>query len=298
MIGRRIVLAVVLTVLAAGTIGVILGLDEDTRSNLATQLPDGNPVTSPSPKQSSSASATGSASAKPPTKSSSSSSSKPTSTASHAPTSSATKPTATASASAASPTTSKPVKKSSTTKPKKSKKVVYLSFDDGPSMYTPQVLKVLRATGSTATFFQLGVNRPGHAKTIAAIKAQGSNIGNHSYNHPDLTRLSNAGVQSQLRGGPKAKCFRPPYGATNARVRQLINAAGMRQVLWTVDTNDWRKPGVYALQRFGKSPLVKNKGIILMHDGGGTREQTVAALPKLIKDLQARGFTVEAIPYC
>lgn len=176
--------------------------------------------------------------------------------------------------------------------------MVYLTFDDGPSRYTPQILKVLRDTGSTATFFQLGINRPGQDHTIAAIKAQGSNIANHTYNHPDLTLQSDAEVRRQLLGGPKAKCFRPPYGATNARIRQAVKQAGMSEVLWTVDTLDWQKPGVKAIQRIGKSPQVRNHGIILMHDGGGSREQTVAALPKLIKKLHARGFIARALPYC
>lgn len=302
MIVRRIVLALVLTLLAAVTIGVIVGLDEDTRNNLAHQLPNNDPVVSPSQKRPSPTvtpgSATPSKNHKPTpsaTSSSATSSPRPTGKASASPTSSS--PAAvspkpgTSSSSPAKPGTT------STTKPKKTK-VVYLTFDDGPSDYTPQILKVLRATNSTATFFELGVNRPGHKKTIAAITAQGSNIGNHSYNHPDLTRLSNSAIQGQLRGGPKAKCFRPPYGATDARVRQLIKRAGMKQVLWTVDTEDWQRPGVSALQRIGKSSRVKNHGIILMHDGGGPREQTVAALPKLIKSLQARGFEARALPYC
>jgi len=302
VIFRRIVLTLVLTLLAAVTIGVIVGLDESTRSNLASKLSN-DPITSPSPEPVTSAS--GSPTAKPskmPTPASTASRSpKPTSSAASTTPSTASPSTTRSSSpkprtSASSSAKPKPTK-SSTTKPKKGK-VVYLTFDDGPSPYTPQILAILRATGSTATFFQLGVNRPGHDATIAAIKAQGSKIANHTYNHPNLTLQSDAEVQRQLRGGPKAKCFRPPYGATDARIHQAVNKAGMREVLWTVDTLDWQKPGVKAIQRVGKSRHVKNHGIILMHDGGGTREQTVAALPKLIKELQARGFKAQALPYC
>lgn len=301
MIFRRIVLTLVLTLLAAVTIGVILGLDESTRNDLASRLSD-DPITSPSPDPvpSASVSATARPSKRPTPTSTASRSPKPTSSTSSAKPSTAS-PSTTKSSSPkprTSPSSAKPKPtKSSTTKPKKGR-VVYLTFDDGPSPYTPQILKILRATGSTATFFQLGVNRPGHDKTIAAITAQGSNIANHTYNHPNLTLQSNAEVQRQLRGGPKAKCFRPPYGATDARIHRAVKNAGMTEVLWTVDTFDWQKPGVSKIAKVGKSKHLKNHGIILMHDGGGNREQTVAALPKLIKNLHARGFTARALPYC
>ncbi|MFT4163960.1 MAG: polysaccharide deacetylase family protein [Microlunatus sp.] len=209
------------------------------------------------------------------------------------------KPKPSPKATKATKTTKAKHKKSSTTKKRhKDGGIVYLTFDDGPSSYTPEVLKVLRGTGSTATFFQLGVNRPGHEKTIAAIKAQGSNIANHTYSHLDLTRQSDAEVWRQLLLGPKAKCFRPPYGATSPGIRHTAQQFGMREVLWTVDTLDWQRPGVKKLEKFGKSKQIKDGSIILMHDGGGDRDQTVAALPKLIKTLQARGFTARALPYC
>jgi peptidoglycan/xylan/chitin deacetylase (PgdA/CDA1 family) len=177
-------------------------------------------------------------------------------------------------------------------------KVVYLTFDDGPSRYTGRILAVLRRTGSTATFFQLGVNRSGRAAQIRAIPRQGSNIGNHTYNHPALTKLSPGAVRWQLAHGPRAKCFRPPYGATNPAVRRAARAAGMRQILWTVDPQDWSRPGTAALARVGASRAIRNHSIILLHDGGGDRTQTVTALPKLIAKLHARGFLVRALPYC
>nr|AIA93908.1 CAZy families CE4 protein [uncultured Kribbella sp.] len=102
----------------------------------------------------------------------------------------------------------------------------------------------------------------------------------------------------QLRNGPKAKCFRPPYGATNATVQKAIKKAGMRQVLWSIDTLDWTRPGTAKLAKTGRLKAVQNGSIILMHDGGGDRSQTLAALPQLIHDLKARGFTVRALPYC
>lgn len=180
----------------------------------------------------------------------------------------------------------------------KSSEVVYLTFDDGPGPATLPILSVLEQTGSTATFFQLGINARGQQAAQAAIRAQGSNIGNHSYSHPDLTKLTSADVEAQIADGVPGACFRPPYGATNPTVRRAIRAAGARQVLWTVDTLDWTRPGVSSLRRIGSSPAVHGGSIILMHDGGGDRRQTVAALPALISNIQARGYAVRALPYC
>ncbi len=196
-------------------------------------------------------------------------------------------------AAADAPTRAKPM-----ARPRLPSKVVYLTFDDRPSRHTSRILSVLRRTGSTATFFQLGVNRPGRAGQIRAILRQGSNIGNHTYSHAALTRLSAREVRWQLRHGPRAKCFRSPYGATNSAVRRAARAAGMRQVLWTIDPQDWSRPGTTALARVGASRGIRNHSIILLHDSGGDRTQTVRALPKLIANLHARGYRVRALPYC
>ena len=151
---------------------------------------------------------------------------------------------------------------------------------------------------STATFFQLGMNRPGYDSVIEAIQAQGSNIGNHSYSHLDLTELDSAKLESEVADGPPAKCFRPPYGSSNEKVQAAITAAGMRIVLWDVDTQDWAEPGVAELKLVGDSKDIKSGTIVLMHDGGDSRQQTVVALPTILERLKARGFVVRAIPYC
>ena len=130
------------------------------------------------------------------------------------------------------------------------------------------------------------------------IRAQGSKVANHSYDHPDLTTRTAAQLKWQIKHGPKAKCFRPPYGATNAAVRKAIAKAGLREVLWSVDTLDWTKPGVTTLAKTGRLKSIGNGTIVLMHDGGGDRTQTVAALPRVIADLHARGYQVRALPYC
>ena len=175
---------------------------------------------------------------------------------------------------------------------------VYLTFDDGPSPYTSSILSILDRTGSTATFFHLGVNEPGFPHADARIRAQGSKVASHSYDHPDLTTRTAAQLKGQITHGPKARCFRPPYGATNAAVRKALAKAGLREVLWSVDTLDWTKPGVTALAKTGRLKSIGNGTIVLLHDGGGDRSQTVAALPRVIADLHARGYQIRALPYC
>lgn len=270
MILRRLILSVILVLFASVSVGVIVGLDDAARSDLADQLPfSARPAGSPSARAT------------------------PTPRAEHS--TAGPQSSRTAAASTPAPSSPAPKRKHEHQAPRPT---VYLTFDDGPSPYTPQVLNILRSTGSTATFFQLGVNIPGQEHIGTAIRAQGSNIGNHSYSHRDLTTLSAGQLRRQIARGPQSTCFRPPYGATNATVRKAIRQAGARQVLWTVDSRDWTQPGVGKLRRIGISKHVTNGGIIVMHDGGGNRNQTVKALPTLIRNVQARGFQVRALPHC
>jgi peptidoglycan/xylan/chitin deacetylase (PgdA/CDA1 family) len=169
-------------------------------------------------------------------------------------------------------------------------KVVYLTFDDGPDpRWTPEVLAVLAKHGVHGTFFMLAEESDSHPELVDQVRAAGNQIGNHSISHPQLTKLSPAQLHHQVADGIKSKCFRPPYGATNARVRAEIKRDGMQQVLWDVDTEDWKRPGTTTIVHrvlAGAHP----GAIILMHDGGGNRAQTVAALDQALTALSARGF--------
>jgi peptidoglycan-N-acetylglucosamine deacetylase len=175
---------------------------------------------------------------------------------------------------------------------------VYLTFDDGPSQYTPAILNVLRATHSTATFFELGFRQAQYPMEAAQIRAQGSNIGNHTYNHPDLTKLTPRQIQWQLAHGPRSSCVRPPYGATNRTVERILSREGLREVLWTIDTRDWSRPGIKRIVQAASGPSVRAGSIVLMHDGGGDRSETVAALRHVISALQHQGYTIRRIPGC
>lgn len=318
MILRRAVLLLVLVLFASITIGVIVGLDPSARSAIVGQL-IGSPSAVPTPAEDSTSSPPKKVATPKPRATAATPSTAPTPRATPAPKASApAKPTAKPTAPVKprpKPTPSKPTstsgskptapaKKSSSAKylkgplKKGSGGTVYVTFDDGPSPYTPSILSILDRTGSTATFFHLGVNEGGFPHADARIRAQGSKVANHTYDHPDLTTRTAAQLKWQITHGPKAKCFRPPYGATDAAVRKAISHAGLRQVLWDVDTLDWTKPGVTTLAKTGRLKSISNGSIVLMHDGGGDRTQTVAALPRVIADLQARGYKIRALPYC
>lgn len=177
-------------------------------------------------------------------------------------------------------------------------KVVYLSFDDGPSEYTSQVLDILREQGVRATFFQIGANIRQHRALAGKVFEQGHSLQNHSWSHPDMRGLSwpafkrqvlNTDAEIRRLTGYTPQCLRPPYGAVDKRVRKRAAALGKRLRLWTVDPSDWARPGAKAIAR-RTLKQVEPGGIVLLHDGGGDRSQTVAALPKIIKTLKARGY--------
>jgi len=176
--------------------------------------------------------------------------------------------------------------------------IVYLTFDDGPSQYTPAILNILRATHSTATFFELGFRQVEYPGAPAQVRAEGSTVGNHTYNHRDLTALTAGQIRWQLSHGPRGKCMRPPYGATNSAVRRIVAQQGLREGLWSIDTLDWSRPGTAKIVKAATGPTVRAGSTVLLHDGGGDRSQTVAALPKIIRTLQQRGYVIRRIPGC
>lgn len=178
---------------------------------------------------------------------------------------------------------------------------VALTFDDGPDpVFTPQVLATLERYGVHATFFCLGSLVQEYPAVVQQAFQQGNQIGNHSWNHPRLTTLSSDGIRWQLRStstviyqttGEMPRLFRPPYGATNGIVSGIADQLGLVQVEWTVNPGDWQRPGVPVLVRTVLSEA-RPGSIILMHDGGGDRSQTVQALPQIIQGLQQRGFAL------
>lgn len=183
------------------------------------------------------------------------------------------------------------------------RRVVALTFDDGPSPYTPQILAVLRASHIRATFFVIGEQVQEFASFIRAEVAGGNDVGDHTYTHPDLLLLSRAAVVDQLKRTQRVvhavarvtpKWFRPPYEAVDARVVRVAAALGMHTVTWTVDPGDWARPGVKLIVARVLAQ-VRPGSVILMHDGGGDRSQTVAALRIILRTLLARGYRFETL---
>jgi peptidoglycan/xylan/chitin deacetylase (PgdA/CDA1 family) len=178
-------------------------------------------------------------------------------------------------------------------------KYVVLTFDDGPDVeYTPKVLQVLAAYDAKATFFEVGQNVRKHPELTKRIHEAGHSVENHTWTHADLRKLSAAAFRQEVTStdqairaqiGTTPACLRPPYGGVSTTVRQRAKALGKDLVVWTVDSRDWTKPGTTAIvQRVLKN--VHSGSVILMHDGGGNRSQTVAALPTILKALKAQGY--------
>ena len=179
--------------------------------------------------------------------------------------------------------------------------VVYLTFDDGPhTTYTPQVLDVLARHGARATFFVLGSLAERHPDLVARIVAEGHTVANHSWNHGNLAGLPHSsfddtiGHTQAVLGDHATPCLRPPYGSIDAFTREWAAALGLNLVLWTVDTNDWRRPGTQAIaDRIVQGAT--DEAIILMHDAGGNRTQTVQGLELALNRLSGQDLRYEPV---
>jgi peptidoglycan/xylan/chitin deacetylase (PgdA/CDA1 family) len=173
------------------------------------------------------------------------------------------------------------------------KPVVALTFDDGPSEYTDDYLDVLKEKGDVpATFFEIGQEMPGREEAMRRILREGDEIGDHTMNHveyPGYGQIAGAASRIQQYTHFKPCLFRPPGGAVDESVVQTAGGLGLRTIIWDVDPRDWSLPGQGEIESniLGNA---QNGSIILMHDGGGPRDETLAALPNVIDGLRARGF--------
>ena len=182
---------------------------------------------------------------------------------------------------------------------------IALTFDDGPSPgYTNNILAILEHYHIHATFFELGVWVQRYPDLSRDVLADGDVIGDHTWSHPDLTKLSNDQIIQQLSStrdtiqqttGMVVTLFRPPYDAYTFRVLDVAASLQFSTITWNVDPRDWSRPGTDAIiDRVLNA--TQNGSIILLHDGGGDRSQTVAALPSIIEQLQQRGYIFVTIP--
>lgn len=180
---------------------------------------------------------------------------------------------------------------------------VALTFDDGPHpTWTPQVLDVLDQLQVKATFFVVGDNVRRYPGLVAEIQRRGHSVQNHSYTHADLVTLDNEAVTQEIRrttaeiqaaGSPGPHCLRPPYGSYDQRIDLLAAAENLELLLWDVDPRDWSRPGVPTI--VDRATQAGSGDIILFHDGGGDRSQTVAALPEIVDVLRERGYGFQTL---
>ncbi len=181
---------------------------------------------------------------------------------------------------------------------------IALTFDDGPGPYTPALLDVLERLHVHATFFEIGeMLRYFSASTLRELR-DGDVIGDHTQTHPEMATLAAHAqheelfeqiLQIELLGGPRPILFRPPYGSYDATTMRQLRALHLLMVLWSADTDDYLQPGVAVIVQRALAGAHPG-AIILMHDAGGTRTQTIAALPIIIQRLRARGFHLVTVP--
>ncbi len=183
---------------------------------------------------------------------------------------------------------------------------VTLTFDDGPwPNTTEQILAVLARLRAPATFFVVGRQAERYPGLVRRELAAGMTLGNHSYSHPQsFNRLPVARLREEIargrrsldRLGVRPVAFRPPGGALSPTVVATAQSLGHRTVLWTVDADDWR-PGITPDQIVARVLGAARPGaIVLLHDGGGDRSATLAALPAIIDGLRRLGLTLTGLP--
>jgi peptidoglycan/xylan/chitin deacetylase (PgdA/CDA1 family) len=172
-----------------------------------------------------------------------------------------------------------------------------MTFDDGPSgTLTPKLLDILAAHHIKATFFVLGEMVAEHPEILARAAQEGHEIGSHSWSHPNLAKMSQEGVRSQLQRtddeiktaiGKRPTLFRPPYGSITERQKRWIHDEfGYDIILWDVDPLDWKRPGPAVV----RSRILKETrpgSIVLSHD---IHPGTIEAMPSTFDELQAKGF--------
>jgi len=177
------------------------------------------------------------------------------------------------------------------------KPVVALTFDDGPSKYTPEILEVLRENNSKATFFVVGSSVDNYKDTLNQIINEGNEIGNHTYNHKDLTTVTNEELYKQVKGtddliysatGYTPAIMRPPYGASDDELNKKI----LKPVIkWSVDTRDWENRNTEMIVN-EILENVQDGDIVLMHD---LYESTAEAAKIVIPELVERGYQLVTV---
>src|SRR5262245_18050995 len=187
---------------------------------------------------------------------------------------------------------------------------IVLTFDDGPHpRYTDEILATLKKYNARALFFGVGrnlgtvspqndVKLSTNSNVFKRVYEAGHLLANHSYSHPDLTKLSPADQSREINNtdlllekviGVRPILFHPPYGSKNAIVKTEVESLRLKSMLWTLDSMDWADPiSESIVQRVLAQVAVSKKGVLLMHD---IHKQSVAALPRILEELSKQGYS-------
>ncbi|GLW70628.1 hypothetical protein Kpho02_29270 [Kitasatospora phosalacinea] len=183
-------------------------------------------------------------------------------------------------------------------------RTVALTFDDGPGPATGQVLDLLAQYGAKATFCEIGNNAKTRPAAVQRILAEGHRLCDHTVDHPQPMHTqtheqqvaeigdAKADIERAAGGTPTITWWRAPGGDFTAENERIGADLGMKSLGWTVDPRDWSRPGVQAIVANVQQNL-RPGGVVLMHDGGGDRSQTVAALKQLLPWMVAQGYTFD-----
>lgn len=180
------------------------------------------------------------------------------------------------------------------------KKMVALTFDDGPGPYTSRLLDCLKKNGARATFFMVGTGVANYKSTVKEMAEMGCELGNHSYDHANFANLSTAGIHSQVSRtssliksacGKEPTLFRLPYGS-GASTSYILNALGLPSIYWSIDTRDWANLGNPTHTVNEVLNYVQSGDIVLMHD---IHLSTVQAAERIIPALKSRGYQMVTV---
>ncbi len=186
--------------------------------------------------------------------------------------------------------------------------IAYFTFDDGPAADTPGVLAALARHRAQATFFIVGSRVQQLPETVRSTLQAGHVVGNHSFTHPRLggmpepefmvemkqTAAAAAEAAGPLLPGGRMQLMRPPYGSHDEHTEPRANSLGYAMVMWDIDPEDWSQPGTEAIVSQVLAE-VRPGAIVLLHDGGGDRSQTVAAVEQLLPALAAQGYVFHSL---
>lgn len=190
----------------------------------------------------------------------------------------------------------------------KQRKLVALTFDDGPDVvFTSKILDILKQNGVKATFFLVGTRAEAHPEIVRRIAAEGHAVGNHTWDHHSLARMTPDQIKAEVLNNDQAlstiigyhpSLFRPPYGLASPLIVQEVGSLGCKVIDWSVDTRDWAGTSPKRIMKYVRKE-VRPGAIVLMHSAGGRNEKltnTVTVLPQIISLLKTQGYTFVTVP--